>query len=176
MRRADRNLFQHQTCLQREETAAASDAFQHGIQDAGLNSPAGTSREMKRSSVMADGEKRINEHGKTALSEDRTLLAGERTFAGWTRTSLGCIAVGVGFHALFSKMQPAWVPRAIATLFLALAVTIVWLAARRATSAAHRLDAHVVVNARPMNFTLLAVGITFAATALAVAIWLLPLL
>jgi putative membrane protein len=129
---------------------------------------------MKRSSVMADGEKRINELGKTALSEDRTLLAGERTFAGWTRTSLGCIAVGVGFHALFSKMQPAWVPRAIATLFLALAVSIVWLAARRATSVAHRLDAHVVANARPMNFTFVSVAITFAATALAVAVWLLP--
>jgi putative membrane protein len=65
---------------------------------------------------------------RTALAEDRTLLASERTFAGWTRTSLGCIAIGVGFHALFAKMHPPWIPKAIASLFLLLSVTIVWLA------------------------------------------------
>ena len=109
------------------------------------------------------------------LAEDRTLLAGERTFAGWTRTSLGCIAVGVGFHALFFKLQPAWVPRAIASLFLLLAAVIVWLAARRAAAVVRRLRPHVVVSARRVNLTLIAGAISLGAAALAVAVWVLPL-
>lgn len=111
----------------------------------------------------------------TELAEDRTLLAGERTFAGWVRTSLGCIAVGVGFHALFFTLRPAWVPRAIASLFLLLATTIVWLAARRAAAVVRRLNPHVVVSARPMNLTLIATAVSVGAAALTIAIWALPL-
>ena len=59
----------------------------------------------------------IDDFSATDLAEDRTLLASERTFAGWVRTSLGCIAIGIGFHALFARMQPPWVPKAIASLF-----------------------------------------------------------
>ena len=109
------------------------------------------------------------------LAEDRTLLAGERTFAGWARTSLGCIAVGVGVHAWFFKLQPAWVPRAIASLFLLLAAVIVWLAARRAAAVVRRLRPHVVVSARRVNLTLIAGAISLGAAALAVAVWVLPL-
>jgi putative membrane protein len=111
---------------------------------------------------------------RTELAEDRTLLANERTFAGWMRTSVGCIAIGVGFHALFSKMQPGWVPRSIATLFLVLAVVIVWLAVRRAAAVMRRLNAHVVTSARRMNLEWIAAAVSIGAVALAVAIWLLP--
>ena len=110
----------------------------------------------------------------TELAEDRTLLASERTFASWTRTSLGCIAVGVGFHALFSTLNPPWVPKAIASLFLLLAAVIVWLAARRATAVARRLDPHVVVSAQRVNLDLIASAVSLGAAALALAVWLLP--
>ena len=109
------------------------------------------------------------------LAEDRTLLADERTFAGWTRTSLGRIAVGVGFHPLFFKLKPAWVPRAIASLFPLLVAVIVWLAARRAAAVVRRLRPHVVVSARRVNLTLIAGAISLGAAALAVAVWALPL-
>lgn len=108
------------------------------------------------------------------LAEDRTLLASERTFAGWTRTSLGCIAIGAGFHALFSKMHPPWVPRAIASLFLLLGAGIVWLATRRAAAVMRRLTPHVVVSARRMNLQLIASAVSIGALALGLAIWLLP--
>lgn len=119
---------------------------------------------------------RTNESGmsRTALAEDRTLLASERTFAGWTRTSLGCIAIGIGFHALFAKMHPAWIPKAIATLFLLLSVTIVWLAIRRASAVMRRLDAHAVVSARKVNLELIASAVSLGAAGLALAIWFLP--
>lgn len=112
---------------------------------------------------------------RTELAEDRTILANERTYAGWMRTSLGCIAIGVGFHALFNKMEPDWVPRAIATGFLILAVVIAWLAVRRAAAVLRRLNAHVVLTAKRMNLELLAGAISLGATALAAAIWLLPI-
>lgn len=112
---------------------------------------------------------------RTELAEDRTILANERTFAGWMRTSLGCIAIGVGFHALFGRMEPSWIPRGIATLFLLLACGIAWLAARRAAAVTRRLNPHVVVSARRMNLELIAAVVSLAAAALGLAIWLLPI-
>ena len=108
------------------------------------------------------------------LAEDRTILASERTFAGWVRTSLGCIAIGVGFHALFNRMQPEWIPRGIASLFLVMAGIIVWLAARRAASVTRRLSPHVVASARGVNLELIAAAISFGAAVLVGAIWFLP--
>lgn len=112
---------------------------------------------------------------KTDLAEDRTILANERTFGSWVRTSLGCIAIGVGFHALFNKVEPSWVPRLIATGFLALAAFIVWLAARRAAAVTKRLSTHVVDRAQRVNLNLIASAVSLGAITLAGAIWFLPI-
>jgi putative membrane protein len=112
---------------------------------------------------------------RTDLAEDRTILANERTFAGWIRTALACIALGIGFHALFQKMYPAWVPRAIATAFLVLGIVLVVLAERRAAAVIGRLSAHVVLTARPMNLRLFAAVIALGAAALIAAIWLIEI-
>ena len=108
---------------------------------------------------------------RTALAEDRTILANERTFAGWARTSLTCVGIALGFHALFGAIEPAWAPRAIASLFLAIAILTIWLAERRATAVIRRLDPHVVVAARGINVRLIAWAIIVATGALALAIW-----
>lgn len=124
--------------------------------------------------VSSGMNKGIDDFSRTDLAEDRTLLASERTFAGWTRTSLGCIAIGIGFHALFARMQPPWVPKAIASLFLSLSIVIVWLAARRSAAVMGRLQTHVVVGARKVNIELIASAVSLGALALALAIWFLP--
>lgn len=116
-----------------------------------------------------DGEPAVS---RTDLAEDRTVLANERTFAGWMRTSLASVAIGVGFHALFPAMSPSWVPRAIATAFLLLAVAIIVMAERRAAAVMDRLSAHVVVTVRPMNLRTLAGAIAVGALTLICAIWL----
>ena len=77
---------------------------------------------------------------KTLLAEDRTLLANERTFAGWMRTGLAAIGVGVGFSALFQTIQPFWVPRSIASVFLLLGASIVFAAQRRACAVTAEMD------------------------------------
>ena len=103
------------------------------------------------------------------------MLANERTFAGWVRTSVGCIAMGVGFHALFNHMDPWWAARAIATWFLLIGVIIIWLAVRRAGAVTKRLNAHVIGGAQKMNLEMIAIGVSLGAAALAAAIWLLPI-
>lgn len=105
------------------------------------------------------------------LAEDRTILANERTFGSWMRTSIGCVALGVGFQGLFRSMEPAWIPRAIATAFLLLAVLVLVLAERRASAVIDRLRSHVVVTAKPMNLRLITILVALGALALTLAIW-----
>ncbi len=109
---------------------------------------------------------------RTDLAEDRTILASERTFAGWMRTSLACVAIGVGFNALFQKMQPEWVPRAIATGFLLLAILVIISAELRASAVMKRLSAHVVVTSKTINLRLFAAATSAGSAALIIAIWL----
>ena len=109
------------------------------------------------------------------LAEDRTILANERTFAGWVRTALACIALGIGFQALFQKLQPAWLPRGIATAFLLLAIMLVALAEWRAAAVTKRLSAHIVSTARPMNLRIIAGVIALGSAALIGAIWLIDI-
>ena len=116
-----------------------------------------------------------NNLSRTDLAEDRTILANERTFGSWVRTSLGCIAIGVGFHALFNRVEPSWVPRLIATGFLALAAVIVWLAARRAAAVTKRLSTHVIDRAQRVNLNVIASAVSLGAITLAGAIWFLPI-
>lgn len=108
---------------------------------------------------------------RNELAEDRTILANERTFGSWMRTSLGCVAIGVGFQGLFPAMEPAWVPRAIASAFLLLAILIIVMAERRATAVIRRLSTHVVVTAKVMNLRLFAVLVSLGSLALIAAIW-----
>jgi putative membrane protein len=109
---------------------------------------------------------------RTDLAEDRTILANERTFAGWMRTALAAIALCVGFHALFRAMEPDWLPRGIATAFLLLAIIIIISAERRAAAVMDRLGTHVVTTAKPMNLRFLAAAVSLGSAALIAAIWL----
>jgi putative membrane protein len=109
------------------------------------------------------------------LAEDRTILANERTFGSWMRTSLACVAIGVGFKGLFPTMEPAWVPRAIATGFLLLAVLVILAAQRRAAAVLARLQPHVVAAAKGINLRLFAWLVSVGAGALIIAIWTVPI-
>lgn len=120
-----------------------------------------------------DSSTQQDKPSRTDLAEDRTILANERTFAGWMRTSLASVAIGVGFHALFPHIEPPWVPRLIATAFLLVAILVIISAASRAAAVMERLSAHVVLTARPMNLRIFAWSITLGSAALIAAIWLI---
>ena len=112
---------------------------------------------------------------RTNLAEDRTLLANERTFAGWLRTAFAAVGIGLGFNVLFKDMEPPWVPRAIATVFMLLGIAVAFAAERRACAVRERLDTHAVDAARPMNLRLIAIVMSLATLALVAAIWLIPI-
>lgn len=111
---------------------------------------------------------------RTDLAEDRTVLANERTFASWCRTALGSVGIGLAFHALFFRMEPSWVPRAIATIFLIIGVYLFLSAERRACRVLHRLSAHRVTPIRDHGMKVIAYAGSFAILALLAAEWLLP--
>jgi len=110
---------------------------------------------------------------RTDLAEDRTILANERTFAGWMRTSMAAVAIGVGFHALFGRTEPPWLPRAVATVFLLLAIVVIVLAERRATAVMDRLKAHEIETAKPINFKLFTAVVSLSSAAMIVGLWLI---
>ncbi len=110
---------------------------------------------------------------RTDWAEDRTIMALERTFAGWMRTAFAAIAIGIGFRALFGEFEPPWLARAIATMFIALAIVFALGAERRACRAFDRLSSHTVDSPKLPNIKLIAYAITTGAALLIVALWVL---
>jgi putative membrane protein len=110
---------------------------------------------------------------RTELAEDRTVLAHERSFAGWVRTGMAAVGIGVGFHALFESLHPTWVPKAIATAFLVIAIFIFLSAQRRACRILEHLDPHNVAVIKPVRIRLLSWALVAATLALGIALWLL---
>lgn len=120
------------------------------------------------------GEKRTElADARTDLAEDRTLLANERTFAGWTRTALAAIGVALGFNALFKTLEPAWLPKAVSTALLLIAISVMIMAERRARAVSRRLNGHDVETFKAVNLRLLMLAVVAASLALTAAIWLL---
>jgi putative membrane protein len=112
---------------------------------------------------------------RTDLAEDRTVLANERTFGSWLRTGFGAIGIGLGFHALFGRIHPLWLPRAIATAFLVIAIIIFLAAERRACIVIRRLHTHKIETVK-IGVLRLITAVTVAATlALMAALWLLAI-
>ena len=69
---------------------------------------------------------------RTEWAEERTVLAIERTYASWIRTGMGAIGVALGLHVVFGTQASAWAGRAVASLFLGIAVVTFAAAERQA--------------------------------------------
>ncbi|MGE5564201.1 MAG: YidH family protein [Bacillota bacterium] len=110
---------------------------------------------------------------RTDWAEDRTVLANERTFGSWVRTGYGAIGIGLGFHALFGRIHPHWVPLAVATAFLLVAIIIFIAAERRACMVIRRLHTHEVETVKVGVLRLITVVSSGATVALIAAMWML---
>ena len=110
---------------------------------------------------------------RTDWAEDRTVLANERTFAGWMRTGMAAVAVAIGLRAVFNEAQPEWLPKAVATLFIAIAVGIFWSARGQSVKAQSRLDTHDAEAQPTRLFTILSIAFSIAATAVGGILWTL---
>jgi len=108
---------------------------------------------------------------RTDWAEDRTIMANERTFNAWMGTGLGAIGIAIGLRAVFGAADPTWVAKAIASLFLAIAVLIFWMAERQARKTYDRLTQTDAEAMPSKNFTLLASIMTFASLATGAVLW-----
>lgn len=113
------------------------------------------------------------EFDRTELAEDRTIMAVERTFAGWIRTSFAAIGIGLAFKVLFGELDPPWLARAIATIFILLAAFLSIAAERRACRAMKRMRSHSVDSPRAPHLRYVAWAVAAGSLVLAVAIWLM---
>ena len=111
---------------------------------------------------------------RTDWAEDRTIMANERTFAGWMRTGLAAVGIGLGFNALFGKLEPAWLPRGLASAFVMVGVAVFFAAQTKAVAVARRLEDHKAEPMRGLALRLVAAALIAASTGLGAAIWLLP--
>ncbi|AKM08999.1 YidH family protein [Croceicoccus naphthovorans] len=119
---------------------------------------------------MSEGEK---EYNRTELAEDRTIMAVERTFAGWMRTSFAAIGIGLAFKALFGELDPPWLARVIATIFILLAAFLAITAERRACRAVTRMKTHSVDSPDAPHLRYVAWAVAAGSVVLAIAIWLM---
>ena len=128
---------------------------------------------------MQDGDEDLKDEKsewaerRTDWAEDRTILANERTFAGWMRTGMGSVAIALGLRAVFGAFDPTWFAQAVATVFLAVAVAIFWVARRNAAKTHERLDDHRSTPLGSRSFTMIASAMTVGTVATGVILWLL---
>ena len=110
---------------------------------------------------------------RTAWAEDRTILANERTFAGWMRTGMACIGLALGLKAVFKDTTYPLVAKGVAEIFIVVAILIFWSAVRKCRAAQKRMDDHDVEAQSHQSMTVLASILTFAAITTGVVLWLL---
>jgi putative membrane protein len=122
---------------------------------------------------MSDPDRSELAQDRTDLAEDRTVLAHERSFGSWVRTGLASVGIGLGFNALFRTVEPTWAAKAIATVFLLIAVFIFLSAERRACTIMSKLQTHRVSALRPIRIRLMAWALVAATLALIAAMWVL---
>lgn len=108
---------------------------------------------------------------RTDWAEDRTIMANERTYAGWMRTGLATVGIGLGFNVLFSKLEPVWLARALATIFILAGVLIFYMARKKACGVLARLSAHQAKPISSSQINVIAIILSVASLALIAGIW-----
>lgn len=110
---------------------------------------------------------------RTDWAADRTILANERTFAGWMRTGMACVALALGLRAVFGEFEPTWLAKAVASMFILLAVFIFWAAQGSAAETLGRLH-DTQACAQPLRRTrMIALLLSLGALATGAILWAL---
>ena len=86
---------------------------------------------------------------------------------------MASVGIALGFNALFRSVEPAWIAKAIASLFLLIAIFIFLSAERRTCAIMERIQPHKVATLRPVRMRILTWILVTATIALGTAIWLL---
>lgn len=110
---------------------------------------------------------------RTKWAEDRTILANERTFAGWMRTGMACVALALGLKAVFGDFEPTWLPKATASGFCLIGIFIFYAARRKAVTTSTRMNDHDSEPQSTMNMTVVASLLSAGAAVTGAVLWML---
>lgn len=109
----------------------------------------------------------------TQWSEDRTLLANERTFSSWMGTGLACVGVAIGLNAVFGSLDPKWLAKLVASIFLVTALMIYWAAVRQACKTYTRLNNNDIEVQGSRTFKRLGAIMSVGTVGVGVVLWAL---
>jgi putative membrane protein len=109
----------------------------------------------------------------TQWSEDRTLLSNERTFSSWMGTGLACVGVAIGLQAVFGALDPKWLAKLVATVFLVTALMIYWTAVRQASKTYNRLNNNDIETQGSRTFVRLGVIMSVGTVGVGAVLWAL---
>ncbi len=112
-------------------------------------------------------------HERTKWAEDRTLLASERTFSSWMGTGLGSLGLAVGMQAVFGAMEPTWVAKSAATIFVLIAVMLFVSALRNAQETLKRLNSSSAEPISSNNLSIIAYSLTVGALGACIVLWMI---
>ena len=110
---------------------------------------------------------------RTDWAEDRTVQANERTFAGWMRTGLACVGIGIAIHAIYGKVDQAWLPKSASTFFIVIGIGVFLAAYNTSKQLLVRLDAHDAEPLPRSNMKIICAALTIASVILAVILWII---
>lgn len=79
---------------------------------------------------------------RTNWAEDRTLLANERTFSSRIGLVLGCLGLAIGLQGVFKAVEPTWIAKIVATLFVIVAIFVALASFRNSKKMLDRLNSH----------------------------------
>ncbi|MEL6549586.1 MAG: DUF202 domain-containing protein [Pseudomonadota bacterium] len=121
---------------------------------------------------MADSEnKTVLAEERTDWAEDRTVLALERTFNSSNGFGLGAVGVALGLRAVFSATEPTWAAKAVASLFLTLALFVFVVAWRQACKTRESFSTQDAAAHGRRSFTAITALLVLATLATGAVLW-----
>lgn len=109
---------------------------------------------------------------RTDWAEDRTILANERTFSSWTGTGLGSLGMAVALQAVFGAVEPTWVAKTVASVFVLASIYIFLSALRNTKQARERMHASDVEPKSQKSLMVIAYSMCVGAIAVGIILWL----
>lgn len=79
---------------------------------------------------------------RTDWAEDRTVLANERTFSSRMGLALGSLGLAIGLQGVFREAEPTWVAKAVASIFVFIAMYVTAVSYRNSKAMHKRLSSH----------------------------------
>jgi putative membrane protein len=110
---------------------------------------------------------------RTDWAEDRTILANERTFSSWMGTGLGSLGLAVGMQAVFGAMEPTWIAKSAATVFVIVSLYLFQTALINSRRTKQSLDSHTAEPVSNRNLAVIAHLLSIGAVCAAIVLWLI---